>query len=64
MAYAWTLYESKKTHFGQVFLNKMPSRLNPFEGEQLDDRMITKPNEQEFVFVRFLKEYEAYSLNI
>lgn len=42
----------------------MPSRLNPFESEQLEDRMITKPNEQEFVFVRFLKEYEAYSLNI
>jgi len=26
--------------------------------------MITKPNEQEFVLVRFLKEYERYSLNI
>ncbi len=26
--------------------------------------MITKPNENEFVFVRFLKDYEVYSLNI
>jgi hypothetical protein len=26
--------------------------------------MITKPNDQEFVFVRFLKDYEVYALNI
>jgi hypothetical protein len=26
--------------------------------------MITKPNEQEFVFVRFLKDYEIFTLNI
>jgi hypothetical protein len=26
--------------------------------------MITKPNLQEFVFVRFLKDYEVYALNI
>ena len=64
MQYTWTLYESKKEHFGQAFLNKIPSRLNPFESENLEDRMITKPNLQEFVFVRFLKDYEVYALNI
>ena len=26
--------------------------------------MITKPNENEYVFVRFLKDYEVYALNI
>ena len=45
-----------------------------FEQDTLDDRLskyytilnfvVTKPNEQEFVFVKFLKEYERYSLNI
>jgi len=25
MAYAWSLYEGKKTHFNQVLLNKLPS---------------------------------------
>ncbi len=64
MQYAWSLYESKKEHFGKVFLNKIASRLNPFEAESLEDRMITKPNDKEFVFVRFLKDYEIYALNI
>lgn len=30
----------------------------------MDDRLVAKPNEQEFVFVRFLKEYEVYAFNI
>jgi GINS complex subunit 4 len=64
MQYAWSLYESKKEHFAQAFLNKIPSRLNPFDSDTLEDRMITKPNDQEFVFVRFLKDYEVYALNI
>jgi GINS complex subunit 4 len=64
--YAWSLYEGKKNLFSQQFLNKIPSGLNPFETESqtLEDRMITKPNENEFVFVRFLKDYEQYALNI
>lgn len=47
-------------------MNKIPSKLNPFanETESLEDRMITKPNENEFVFVRFLKDYEVYSLKV
>lgn len=64
MSYAWKLYESKKDHFKQVLLLKLPARINPFESETLDDRLITKPNENEFVFVRFYKDYEVYSLNI
>lgn len=65
MTYAWTLYEGKKAHFNNALLNKLPSRLNPFENsDNVDDRMITKPNENEFVLVRFLKEHEMYMLNI
>lgn len=64
VGYAWSLYEAKKAHFAQSFLGKIPSRLSPFEGEQVDDKLITKPNEQEFVFVRFLKDYDIFSLNI
>lgn len=71
MAYAWSIYEAKKEHFQNSFLVKIPSQVNPFakggdteEGEQVDDRLITKPNESEFVFVRFHKEYEVYQLNI
>lgn len=69
MTYAWELYSSKKEHFAHAFLNKLPSKLNPFQQAEdaetsLDDRMITKPNENDFVFVRFLKDYDVYSLNI
>ena len=38
--------------------NKIPTSLNPFEKEQLDERMITVPNSSEFVFARFLKDIE------
>ena len=64
VAYAWALYEGKKELFRQLFLNKIPARMNPFERETVEDRLITRPNEQEFVFVRFLKEYDSYALNI
>ena len=64
MAFAWSLYEGKKSHFSHVLLNKLPARLNPFESETLDDRLVTPPNGEEFVFVRFLRDYEAYMLNI
>lgn len=72
MEYAWRTYEGKKEHFQTSFLVKIPSQLNPFAknseeeagGETVDERLITKPNEGEFVFVRFLKEYEVYQLNI
>lgn len=30
MAYAWSIYEAKKDHYNQTFLNKIPSRLNTF----------------------------------
>jgi GINS complex subunit 4 len=33
VAYAWTLYEAKKGHFATAFLNKIPSKLSPFEAE-------------------------------
>ena len=39
MQYTWQLYESKKNHFNAVFFNKVPSRLNTFEQEQLEDRL-------------------------
>lgn len=65
MNYAWSIYDKgKKTLYNQVFLNKIPSSLNPFKDDTVEDRLITKPNEQEFVFVRFHKDYEVYSLNI
>jgi GINS complex subunit 4 len=65
MSYAWSLYEGKKWHFGHVFLNKLPGRLNPFEAaDSMEERLLTPPNGEEFVFVRFLRDYEAYMLNI
>ncbi len=64
MDYAFTLYQGKKQHFETSFLNKIPSKLNPFDADSLDDRMVTKPNEREYVFVRFHKDYEVYSLNV
>jgi hypothetical protein len=60
MAYAWTLYESKKKYFEDAFLHKVPSKLNAFNSEELDKRMITVPNEKEFVFVRFFRTYSMY----
>jgi len=64
MAYAWTLSEGRRAHFNHSFFSKMPRRLNPLEAEAVDDKLITKPNDQEFVFVRFLRDYEIYTLNI
>jgi len=60
--YAWTLSENKKTLFNMGLFSKIPSSLNHFQKETLDDRLITKPNEKEFVFVRFLKDYSMYKL--
>ena len=31
MGYAWTLYENKKKYFNEIFLNKIPGKLNIFE---------------------------------
>lgn len=39
MKYAWELYEARKKHFTQTLFAKIPSTLNPFDQEQLDDRM-------------------------
>ena len=45
MAYAWTLSEQRKAHFQYSFLGKLPRQMNPFEGEAVDDKLITKPND-------------------
>ena len=45
MTYAWTLSEQRKSHFSNSFLGKLPKKLDPFEGEAVDDKLITKPND-------------------
>ena len=39
MEYAWSIYEAKKMLFNQSVYNKVPSSLNHFEKESLDERM-------------------------
>ncbi len=39
MEYAWSIYESKKTLFNQSLYMKIPSSLNHFDKENLDERM-------------------------
>lgn len=52
--YAWQLYESRKEHFKGEFFDKISKRLNTMQdGQDMQDSMITKPNPQAFVFVRF-----------
>ncbi|CDW80434.1 UNKNOWN [Stylonychia lemnae] len=60
MQYAWTLYENKKNYFQVAMFNKIPTTLNPFEKDQLEERMITVPNSSEFVFARFLKSHDVF----
>eukprot|EP00347_Sterkiella_histriomuscorum_P018777 403344222 len=61
MSYVWNLQENKKSYFQTSMFNRIPTSLNPFEKEQLEDRMITLPNEKEFVFVRFFKDHQLYT---
>ena len=54
--FAFNLYEARKTHFEHSFFKKIPRKLNIMEEEQLEDCYITKPNLDEFVFIRMLTE--------
>lgn len=55
MEYAWTLCETKKEHFKTEFFNKISKKLNCMSDDsEIPDSMITKPNDNQFVFVRFL----------
>lgn len=57
MLFAWTLYSEKKALFHNSFFETLPKKLDPYQKDSLDKRMITEPNLNEFVFVRFLKTY-------
>lgn len=39
MQYVWNLYENKKHYFQVSMFNKIPTSLNPFLKDQLEDRM-------------------------
>ena len=55
MEYAWTIYESRKNHFKSEFFDKISKKLNMLDdGVDVPDSIITKPNDKQFVFVRFL----------
>mmetsp|Transcript_17932 Transcript_17932/g.30504 ORF Transcript_17932/g.30504 Transcript_17932/m.30504 type:complete len:139 (-) Transcript_17932:45-461(-) len=59
MDYAWTLYEAKKDHLKNEFFQNVPNRLNCMkEDAEIPDLMITKPNPKQFVFMRFLMNFE------
>ena len=58
--FAFKLYESRKTHFEQSFFDKIPRKLNILEEEPVDDRYITQPNLEEFVFIRMLVTVAGY----
>ena len=58
--YAFNLYEARKTHYEKSFFDKIPKKLNIMEEEQMNDRYITQPNLQEFVFVRMLLDIESW----
>lgn len=47
MEFAWTLYEARKTHYNKQFFSKISKKLNCMEeGHDMQDKMITKPNER------------------
>ena len=58
--YAFNLYEARKSHFEKGLFDKIPKKLNIMEEEQMNDRYITQPNLQEFVFVRMLVDIEEW----
>jgi len=54
MDYAWHLYEARKDHFKTELFDKISKKLNSMQdGQDIENSMITKPNTQAFVFVRF-----------
>lgn len=59
--FAFNLYEARKTHFEQSFFEKIPRKLNIMEEEPVNDRYITQPNLEEFVFIRMLVTISAYA---
>ena len=63
MEFAWTLYEAKKAHLNKEFFSKISKKLNCMEeGQDIPDKMITKPNRQELVLVRFLVSIPKYTV--
>ena len=58
--FAFSLYEARKTHFEQSFFEKIPRKLNIMEEETMNNRYITQPNLEEFVFIRMLITIEKY----
>lgn len=63
MEYAWTLFEARRDHFKSEFFDKISTKLNTMEeGKDMQDFMITKPNKQQFVFVRFYVNINATTM--
>ena len=58
--FAFKLYEARKNHFESAFFEKIPRKLNILEEEPVNDRYITKPNAEEFVFIRMLVTIEKF----
>ena len=61
--FAFNLYEARKAHFEQSFFEKIPRKLNIMEEETMNDRYITQPNLEEFVFIRMLVGIPKYDYN-
>ena len=61
--FAFNLYEARKSHFEQSFFEKIPRKLNIMEEETMNDRYITQPNLEEFVFIRMLITIPKYEYN-
>lgn len=61
--YAWQLYESRKEHFKTEFFDKISKKLNLMQdGQDIQDSMVTKPNPQAFVFVRFFIKKQVHQV--
>lgn len=63
MEYSWQLYEAKKDHYKKEFFGNISNKLNMMaDGTDIPDNMITQPNLQNFIFVRFLNSYQKYTI--
>lgn len=78
MDYTWQLYESRKEHFNSEFFDKISKKLNTMQdGQDVPDSMsklkydysdklfffiVTKPNPQTFVFVRFFIKKQCHQI--
>ena len=62
--FAFKLYEARKSHFEASFFDKIPRKLNILEEEPVNDRYITQPNLDEFVFIRMLVGIKKFDYNI